>query len=75
MIIFRQFEEHVAAIYTAAFTPDGQYVVTGCVNGYLKLWDCVDEYITSSITTQEAHELGVTCSDFSPNGKQVVIYS
>jgi len=64
----RQFEEHEAAIYAAAFTPDGQYVITGCVNGNLKLWDCMDEYLTASITTQEAHELGVTCCDFSPSG-------
>jgi WD40 repeat protein len=65
----RQFEEHEAAIYGAAFTPDGQYVVTGCVNGYLKLWECNGETATASIANQEAHELGVATCDFSPKGK------
>lgn len=64
----RQFEEHEAAIYGAAFTPDGQFAITGCVNGYLKLWDCLDEARTASVVTQEAHELGVTSCDFSPVG-------
>ncbi|CAG7835245.1 unnamed protein product [Allacma fusca] len=66
--LIKQFEGHEAAIYGAAFSPDGQYVVTGCFNGNLKLWDCRDDSSTEALTTQEAHELGVTSCDFSPKG-------
>ena len=64
----RQFEGHEAAIYAAGFSPDGQFVVTGCFNGNLKLWDCRDDTPTTELVSQEAHELGVTCCDFSPKG-------
>jgi len=70
--VYRQFEEHRAAIHGAAFTPDGKFVVTGCINGYLKLWDCMDETNTASVVSQNAHELGVTSVDFSPKGIKLI---
>lgn len=42
--------------------------MTGCVNGHIRLWDCFDVENKSSLISQEAHELGVTCCDFSPKG-------
>ncbi|CAL8088448.1 unnamed protein product [Orchesella dallaii] len=66
--LIKQFDEHESAIYAAAFSPDGQYCVTGCVNGHIKLWDCIDSSTVASLTTHEAHELGVACCDFSPKG-------
>ena len=38
--------------------------------GNLKLWDCREDTGTSCLATQEGHELGVTCLDFSPKGKK-----
>jgi WD40 repeat protein len=35
----RAFEDHSAAVTTAAFRPDGKVVLTGCADGSLRLWD------------------------------------
>lgn len=32
------------------------------------MWDCIDAGNVSSLASQEAHELGVTCCEFSPKG-------
>ncbi|XP_021955888.1 uncharacterized WD repeat-containing protein alr3466 isoform X2 [Folsomia candida] len=59
----------IDAINGAAFSPDGQFLVTCCANssGYIKLWDCTDDS-TNPIISQEGHELGVTSCEFSPVG-------
>uniref|UniRef100_A0A3B4XWW9 SAM domain-containing protein n=1 Tax=Seriola lalandi dorsalis TaxID=1841481 RepID=A0A3B4XWW9_SERLL len=52
-----------ASVVACCFSPCGQFVVTGCTNGDLKLWD-VD--ISLLHAEKDAHDLGVTCCSAAP---------
>ncbi|MEZ6132746.1 MAG: WD40 repeat domain-containing protein [Planctomycetaceae bacterium] len=57
---------HDAAVYTAAFSPDGSRIATGTGDGHVTLWDTQ----TGRIVQQEkAHQDAVYSLDFSPDGQ------
>jgi WD40 repeat protein len=56
---------HEAMVTAISFTPDSNYLVSGSTSGNLLLWDAKlteEKWLTS---VEEAHDLGVTCVDFS----------
>lgn len=59
-----------ARVYCAAFSPDGQRVVTGALDGSLRLWDAK----TGKAVGQPMVHGSVRCQsvDFSPDGKRFV---
>ncbi|XP_040913076.1 WD repeat, SAM and U-box domain-containing protein 1-like isoform X5 [Toxotes jaculatrix] len=55
-----------ASVVACCFSPCGQYFLTGCTHGDLKLWD-VD--ISLLHAEKDAHDLGVTCCSSTPQLK------
>lgn len=51
-----------ASVAACCFSPCGQFFVTGCSRGDLKLWD-VDIGLLHN--EKDAHDLGVTCCSFA----------
>ena len=50
-----------------AYSPDGMYLVSGDPNGDLYVWDAAfghGRYLSLKV---DAHDLGVTCCEFSPS--------
>ena len=48
------------------FTPDSAFVISGSCNGDLMVWDAMYGHGKNLAYESEAHDLGVTCCDFSP---------
>lgn len=53
-----------ASVVACCFSPCGQFFVTGCTNGDLKLWD-VD--FSLLLAERDAHDLGVACCSSAPH--------
>ena len=60
------FTGHKDFVISVAFSPDGRRVLTGCVDGTVKVWDAV--------TGKELLTLndGITSAAFSPDGKSIL---
>ena len=58
---------HTERVFTAVFSPDGQYVLTASEDGYAKLWDLKGTELKAF-----PHEIEVTAASFSPNGNQIL---
>ena len=56
-------------INSVAFSPDGKYVVTGCSDTTVRIWDVVTE---TEIKKLKGHSDPVRSVAFSPDGKYVV---
>ncbi len=66
-------------MYAASFSPNEHFLVSGCSQGLLLLWNVCgdggdeDAHTNKPVATMEnAHDLGVTCMAFAPamvNGK------
>uniref|UniRef100_A0A3B4F1W1 WD repeat, SAM and U-box domain-containing protein 1 n=1 Tax=Pundamilia nyererei TaxID=303518 RepID=A0A3B4F1W1_9CICH len=54
-----------ASVVACCFSPCAQMFVTGCTRGDLKLWDA---YTSLLHAEKDAHDLGVTCCCFAPQG-------
>jgi WD40 repeat protein len=58
---------HQNSLFTAAYTPDGRFLVTGSRDAHLKIWNVWDNYqLESSIV---AHMFAINHVEFSPNGE------
>jgi len=60
---------HSKAVYSASFSRDGKWIVSGSVDKTLKLWDATTGQEKLTFT---GHSKPVTCADFSPDGKRIV---
>ena len=56
------FNGHTSWIWSAAFSPDGQRVLTACVDGTAKLWDTATGH---DVLTFRGHRAGVRGVAFS----------
>ncbi len=62
----RTFEGHEASVVCCAYTPNGGFLISGSTNGDLCIWDAVYGHNRYLLIELEAHDLGVTCCQFSP---------
>ncbi|MCX5637545.1 MAG: protein kinase [Planctomycetota bacterium] len=60
---------HRSFIQSVAFSPDGRYILAGCVNGTLKIWEVADG---REIIVLRGHMDSVESVAFSPDGKRIV---
>jgi dipeptidyl aminopeptidase/acylaminoacyl peptidase len=63
---------HTAAVWSAAFSPDGKRVVTAAEDATARLWDAESG---AEIAVLTGHTNDVGCASFSPDGKRVVTSS
>ena len=57
-------KEHSDDVMSAAFSPDGQQVVTASTDGYCRIWD-VD---TGALLKAIPHDIAVRSAEFNPQG-------
>ena len=63
---------HTNRVFTAAFSPDGQRVVTGSLDQTAKIWDVVTGKVLGVL---EGHGDAIRSVAFSPNGQRIVTAS
>ena len=61
--------EHADAVSSAAFSPDGRYVITGSFDKTARLWDAQSGAPFAAVMR---HDSPVYCVAFSPDGRRVV---
>jgi WD40 repeat protein len=59
---------HADGVTSVAFSPDGQRIATGCMDGTVKVWDANG----TCLVTVAAHALPVTAALFSTDGSCVI---
>ena len=64
--------KHEEGVISAAFSPDGQRVVTASWDKTARLWDAATG---KAIGLPMQHERGLTSAAFSPDGQRVVTAS
>ena len=60
-------ESHSSSVISVAFSPDGKTIVTGSLDGTIKLWNLQGEVIESL----KGHRNGVNSVAFSPDGDNI----
>ncbi|HSH14950.1 MAG TPA: hypothetical protein VLD18_02880, partial [Verrucomicrobiae bacterium] len=60
---------HLAPVHSAAFSPDGQRIVTGSWDGSAKVWDSASG---KELLTLNGHGGYVISAAFSPDGQRIV---
>ncbi|KAJ4432103.1 hypothetical protein ANN_20718 [Periplaneta americana] len=80
--LVRTFQQHEGTIQSVSLTPDSYYLLTTCTLGVMKLWHASDRSDTSQgdaavclVSIDDAHDLGVVGSDFSPLQELLVAHS
>ncbi|KAH8810513.1 quinon protein alcohol dehydrogenase-like superfamily [Flagelloscypha sp. PMI_526] len=61
---------HSSSVYSVAFSPDGQRIVSGSSDKTLRLWDATTGIIIGE--PLHGHSDSVRCVAFSPDGKRIV---
>jgi WD40 repeat protein len=64
-------EGHTNWVNSAAFSPDGDRIVTASDDGTARVWSADGE----QLAVLEGHTAGITSAAFSPDGSQVVTAS
>lgn len=71
-VLFRTLLGHEGTTQSLAFTPDSQYLISGCTLEVIKIWHVQDlldttsdDLIISDVTFDNAHDLGITSMDVS----------
>ncbi len=63
----QQIAPHWSFMSTFALSPDGCYIVTGGLNGSLRIWDTQNQQVLHNL---EAHSASILRLAFSPDGEQ-----
>ncbi|XP_046683986.1 WD repeat, SAM and U-box domain-containing protein 1-like [Homalodisca vitripennis] len=58
---------HIESVNCVAFTPDQEYLATGCAAGQLKVWKSNPACSLCQLLLENVHDLGVISCDFSHN--------
>ena len=64
--LVRTIRDHEATVFSIAFSPDGDILVTSDAFGRVKVWSALISHSQILTSTEEAHDLGVNCICFSP---------
>ena len=64
--LVRTIRDHEATVFSIAFSPDGDILVTSDAVGRLKVWSALVGHTQVLSSAEEAHDLGVNCICFSP---------
>lgn len=64
--LIRQLSVQESSIAAVCFTPDGLHLASGNSNGELMIWDAKYGNDMHTALVKNAHDLGVTCLQFSP---------
>ncbi|MDJ0674281.1 MAG: NB-ARC domain-containing protein, partial [Calothrix sp. MO_167.B42] len=62
------FSQSLGSIFSVNFSPDQKLLVTGGMDGQIRLWNVADG---TQILAWQAHEDWIRCVDFSPDGKLI----
>jgi WD40 repeat protein/uncharacterized caspase-like protein len=63
---------HTSSVSTAAYSPDGKYIVTASWDNTAKIWESSDGKLLSEL---KGHTASLTSALFSPNAKYIVTTS
>jgi WD40 repeat protein/serine/threonine protein kinase len=58
--------QHESAVYSVSFSPDGQYLASATMHGFVRLWRTKTG---EELRTWQAHENNATCVQFKPDGR------
>jgi WD40 repeat protein len=61
----RTFRGHAGRVYAVAYSPDGQYIVSGGEDGTVRLWDAATG---ESVAVRHEHQNAISCLVFNPDG-------
>jgi len=64
--LVRTISEHDATVSALAFSPDSLVIISGDVSGHIFCWSAQSGHHTQLTAVDEAHDLGVNSTDFSP---------
>ena len=65
----RTLKGHEGPVYSAAFSPDGKWIVSGGGDNLVKVWDASNG---EEVMTLEGHEVRISSIDLSADGKRIV---
>jgi WD40 repeat protein/serine/threonine protein kinase len=65
----RTFHGHGGGVLSVAFSPDGQRIVTGSLDGTAKVWDAASG---KELVTFKGHRAGINSVAFAPDGQRIV---
>ena len=63
---FRTLVGHEESVIACAFSSDSNYLVSGSINGDVRVWDAKFGHGKCLASELDGHDLGVTCCEFSP---------
>ena len=66
IFVCRSLEGHESSVTAVAFSPDSSYVVSGSMGGDMRVWDARYGHGKNLFFMLDAHDLGMTCCEFSP---------
>ncbi len=69
----KRWEHEDTGEYSAAFSDDGKYLLTGSIGGYGRVWDLDRNKVLYSVQHKNSSEGGIIGADFSADGRILVV--